>query len=88
MNDNLEQKFGAVPPPTLVVLVIQFVVCVVALVLIEPPFVVCVGILQPARVFLVSSLGVVTTLVLNGVDAKPVDTFRGVIECGYKALHQ
>lgn len=95
--DNFDAKFGPVPafacaraPPAQLVFLGQVVVCVVLLVLLQPPFVMghaydhrlpslCIH-----RVLGVSCATALATYVLHAAGTTPADTFRGACELLYR----
>lgn len=87
MNDNnLTEKFGPPPIPTPVILLGQTVVCLIALFLIEPPFVQHDRNLSITRLVTVLSLTILSTCMLHISGVHPVDAFRGTVELTHRAF--
>ena len=99
MDRNFDAKFGPAPafacaraPPTQLVVLVQVVVCVILLVVLQPPFVLTPGsaddrvpTLCMNRVLGVSVLTALGTYLLHLGGAQPSDTFRGACELMYRA---
>lgn len=98
MDRNLDAKFGPAPSlpslvlPTPTLLGTQVVVCVLLLVLVQPPFVMSppstsgrVPTLCLSRVLSVSLLATGTSLVLHRAGAQPGTLFRAACEVASRA---
>lgn len=87
MSDgNFHAKFGYTPPNPLVVIVGHFVLSILVLLVIQPPFVQRSGSVHLPVVVFVAFMSSAFTYALFLNDVSPVDTFRGVVEHSHRIM--
>ena len=84
-----QQSFGPALPPVLCILLLQLAVCLLFLLVVQPPFVtssVAGGrgeVLCPSKMFFAAGLTVASTVLLHTSGLQPQDTFKGGVEFLY-----
>lgn len=87
MNENFHQKFGHAPLHPLVILVGHFVVGILVLLLIQPPFVQTSShSLHFNRLVIISMANTLLTYALFVNDVSPSDTFKGAVEYTHRVM--